>query len=67
MSHCLTIKGQFAQDRSDVIRAINLVEMGNLKLKKSITQSFSLEDHKMAMKSAAESSGWEKMVVFSMG
>jgi threonine dehydrogenase-like Zn-dependent dehydrogenase len=62
------IKGQWAQDRSDIIRAINLIEMGNLKLRKSISQAFSLQDHEMAMKSAlAQSSGWEQMVVFFMG
>ncbi|KAE9375142.1 putative isopropanol dehydrogenase [Stipitochalara longipes BDJ] len=67
MSQCLTIKGQWAQDRSDVIRAINLIEMGNLKLRKSIAQAFSLEDHETALKSAvAQSSGWEKMSIFSI-
>jgi threonine dehydrogenase-like Zn-dependent dehydrogenase len=64
MSHCLTIKGQFAQDRSDVIRAINLIEIGNLKLRKSIAQAFSLKDHEMAMKSVGQSSSWEKMIIF---
>jgi hypothetical protein len=41
--------------------------MGNLKLRKTIAPAFSLRDHEAAMKSAIEqSSGWEKMVVFSV-
>jgi len=67
MTQCLTIKGQWAQDRKDVIRAINLIEMGKLKLRKSIAQNFSLEEHQSAMKSAvAKSSGWDKMAIFAM-
>jgi threonine dehydrogenase-like Zn-dependent dehydrogenase len=64
MSHCLTIRGQFAQDRKDVIKAVRLLEAGNLKLRKCIDQEFTMENHEAAMKSAAQSSGWEKMAVF---
>ena len=66
MSNCLTIKGQFAHDRSDVVRAINLIEIGNLKLRKSVAPVFPLEDHEMAMKSIVQPSGWEKMVTLCM-
>ncbi|KAH8651375.1 putative isopropanol dehydrogenase [Xylariales sp. PMI_506] len=63
MGNCLTIRGQFAQDRSDVIRAIRLIESGSMKLRKTVAAELPLEDHAKAMQAAADTKGWEAMVV----
>ena len=64
MSHCLTIRGQFAQDRADVVRAINLIETGGMRLKKTITEEFQLEDHQTALTTVKKAGGWARMVLF---
>ncbi|KAJ7712724.1 putative isopropanol dehydrogenase [Mycena metata] len=66
MSQCLTIRGQFAQSRDDVIQSIRLIETGNLKLTKTILRGFSLEEHEEALKLAGQSGGFEKMVTFTL-
>ena len=66
MSHCLTIRGQFAQERADVVRAINLIESGGIRLKKTITGVFQLEDHEIAMRTVKQAGGWARMVVFRL-
>ncbi|KAI1866643.1 uncharacterized protein JN550_007496 [Neoarthrinium moseri] len=65
MNHCLTIRGQFAQNRDDVVRSIRLVEAGNMRLRKVTTSQHTLEDHEKAFKIASQSGGWEKMVLFT--
>ncbi|KAJ7739833.1 putative isopropanol dehydrogenase [Mycena metata] len=66
MSQCLTIRGQFAQSRDDVVQSIRLIETGNLKLTKTILRGFSLEEHEEALKLAGQSGGFEKMVTFTL-
>lgn len=65
MSHCLTIRGQFAQNRADVAQTIRLIESGNLKPKKKVVGPFPLEKYEEALETATKSKGWEKMVVLA--
>ncbi|ETS79001.1 hypothetical protein PFICI_08854 [Pestalotiopsis fici W106-1] len=65
MAQCLTIKGQFAQERDDTARAVRLIEAGNLTLRKDIIAQHPLEEHAEALKLAAESGGWKKLVLFA--
>ncbi len=66
MSHCLTIRGQFAQNRADVARAINLIETGSMRLKKTITEEFQLQDHEIALRAVKQAGGWARMVLFRL-
>jgi threonine dehydrogenase-like Zn-dependent dehydrogenase len=65
MAQCLTIKGQFAQSRDDTARAIRLIESGNLTLRKEVIAQHPLEEHEEALKLAANSGGWKKLVLFT--
>ncbi|CAG8042934.1 unnamed protein product [Penicillium salamii] len=64
MANCLTLRGQFAQSREDVVQTVRLIEAGILKLRKTIVGPFPLEEYDFVMKLAGESRGWEKMVLF---
>ncbi|KAJ6588644.1 putative isopropanol dehydrogenase [Mycena capillaripes] len=64
MANCLIIRGQFAQSREDVVQTVKLIEAGNMKLKKKIIGPYPFEEYSQVMDLAAQSKGWEKMILF---
>jgi len=64
MANCLTIRGQFAQSREDVVQTVKLIEAGNMKLRKRIVGPYPFEEYAQVMELAAQSKGWEKMILF---
>ncbi|KAF7562270.1 hypothetical protein G7046_g1849 [Stylonectria norvegica] len=67
MSNCISIQGSFAQNRSDVVQTIRLIEAGRLVLRKTIAGDFGLSEHSEAFRLAKVNRGWEKMIIFKPG
>lgn len=61
--NCLTIRGSFAQNRQDVESTIRLIEAGNIKLRKTVSGEFSLQDVDEALKLAKDTAGWKQMAL----
>lgn len=59
----LTIRGAFAQSRKDVENTIRLIEDGHIKLYKTISGHFALQDYSKGLILAKETRGWEGMVI----